>query len=68
MKLTYKNIFLKRPGGGDYGILDLNNLYGKTVIKRIKQNTQIKKKDIFSSIFNHNNRVQDWQVIQNIFF
>ena len=43
MKLTYKNIFLKRPGGGDFGINDLNNLYGKTVVKRVKQNTQIKK-------------------------
>ena len=43
MKLTYKNIFLKRPGGGDFGVNDLNNLYGRTVIKQIKQNTQIKK-------------------------
>ena len=49
MKLTYKNIFLKRPGGGDFGINDLNSLYGKTVIKRIKQNTQIKKNCIRNS-------------------
>ena len=42
-KLSKKNIFLKRPGGGDFGINDLEKLYGKTVIKKIKKNTQIKK-------------------------
>ena len=46
MKLTKKNIFLKRPGGGDFSINDLNFLYGKTVKKYIKKNTQIKKKYI----------------------
>ena len=43
MKLTKDNIFLKRPGGGDFGINNLENLYGKIVKKSIKQNTQIKK-------------------------
>lgn len=45
-KLTKNNIFLKRPGGGDFGINDLFKLFGKTVVKKIKKNTQIKKKDI----------------------
>ena len=43
MKLTKDNIFLKRPGGGDFGINELENLYGKNVKKFIKINTQIKK-------------------------
>ena len=46
MKLTSENIFLKRPGGGDFGIRNLENLYGKVVKKPIKQNTQIKKNHI----------------------
>ena len=45
-KLSEKNIFLKRPGNGDYGIGDLKKLYGKTVSTFIKNNTQIKKKNI----------------------
>tara|TARA_B110000008_G_scaffold191449_1_gene190198 strand:+ start:2874 stop:3911 length:1038 start_codon:yes stop_codon:yes gene_type:complete len=43
MKLTKDNIFLKRPGGGDFSINELENLYGKIVKKFIKNNTQIKK-------------------------
>ena len=46
MKLTKYNIFLKRPGGGDFGISDLDNLYGRIVKKPIKINTQIKKKSL----------------------
>ena len=45
-KLSQKNIFLKRPGGGDFGINDLEKLYGRVVIKKIKKNTQIKKRYI----------------------
>ena len=44
--LSKKNIFLKRHGGGDFGIDDLEKLYGKTVMKKIKINTQIKKNSI----------------------
>ncbi|MDB2442442.1 N-acetylneuraminate synthase family protein [Candidatus Pelagibacter bacterium] len=43
-KLNYNNIFLKRPSGGDFGIDDLKKLYGRRVKKKIKKNTQIKKK------------------------
>ncbi len=45
-KLSQKNIFLKRPGGGDFGINDLNSLYGKIVTRFIKKNTQIKKRNL----------------------
>lgn len=45
-KLNLNNIFLKRPGGGDFGIKDLLKLYGKKVIKNIEANTQIKKNQI----------------------
>ncbi len=44
--LNEYNIFLKRPGGGDFGINDLENLYGRTVIKKIRSNTQLKKNQI----------------------
>lgn len=45
-KLSENNIFLKRPGGGDYGIKDLVGLYGKVVTRFIKKNTQLKKKHL----------------------
>ena len=45
-KLNLNNIFLKRPGGGDFGIKDLHKLYGKKAIKDIEPNTQIKKNQI----------------------
>ena len=45
-KLSKSNIFVRRPGGGDYKIKDLKYLYGKTAIKEIKNNIQIKKKFI----------------------
>ena len=45
-KLDKKNIYLKRPGGGDFGIDDLTKLYGKVVLKKIKKNSQIKKTNI----------------------
>jgi N-acetylneuraminate synthase len=45
-KLSQNNIFLKRPGGGDFGINDLNSLYGKIVTRFVKKNTQIKKRNL----------------------
>ena len=45
-KLSKKNIFLKRPGGGAYGVKDLEGLYGKTAKRFIKKNIQLKKKDL----------------------
>ncbi|OUU62655.1 MAG: hypothetical protein CBC22_03960 [Alphaproteobacteria bacterium TMED62] len=45
-KLTKKNIWVKRPGTGDYLADSYNSLLNKTVKNNIKPNTQIKKKDI----------------------
>ena len=45
-KLSKNNIFVRRPGGGDYKIKDLTKLYGKIAKKNIKNNVQIKKKFI----------------------
>jgi N-acetylneuraminate synthase len=45
-KLSKNNIFLKRPGGGDFGIKDLDSLHGKVVTRFIKKNTQLKKKNL----------------------
>ena len=45
-KLNSNNIFLKRPGGGDFGIKDLLKLYGTKTVKNIEANTQIKKNQL----------------------
>tara|TARA_X000000950_G_scaffold285365_1_gene391102 strand:+ start:82 stop:1125 length:1044 start_codon:yes stop_codon:yes gene_type:complete len=41
--LSKKNIWVKRPGTGDYSAKFFNSLVGKQVTKNIKKNTQIKK-------------------------
>jgi N-acetylneuraminate synthase len=41
--LSKENIFVRRPGGGDFKIKDLTKLYGKIAKKKIKNNTQIRK-------------------------
>lgn len=43
-KLSKNNITLKRPSGGDFGIKDLNKLFGKFARIDIKENIQLKKK------------------------
>ena len=45
-KLTEKNIFLRRPGSGDFLVNDYKKLLGKKVKRDIKKNVQIKKRDI----------------------
>jgi N-acetylneuraminate synthase len=45
--LSKNNIFLKRPfKGGDYGVSDLNKLYGKKIKRFVLKNTQVKKKHL----------------------
>lgn len=44
-KLTKANIFLRRPGNGDFLVNDYKKLFGKKVKRNIKKNVQIKKKD-----------------------
>ena len=45
-KLSLNNIFLRRPGNGDFKVKDFKKLIGKKVKKNIKKNYQIKKTDI----------------------
>jgi len=46
MLLTEKNIWVKRPGTGDFNSLDYEKLLGKYAIKNIKKGFQIKKEDV----------------------
>lgn len=46
-KLTKKNIFTKRPSGGDFSVADYKKLLGKKVNKDVKKGYQLKKKDIY---------------------
>lgn len=45
-KLTSKNIWVKRPGNGEFLAKDLKKLFGKIAKRDIKLNTQIKLKDV----------------------
>ena len=45
-KLTTENIWVKRPGNGDFLAKDYQSLLGKTALKKIDKDTQISKKDI----------------------
>lgn len=41
--LTKDNIWVRRPGNGDFGAEKLHLLFGKKIKKSVKENTQIKK-------------------------
>ena len=45
-KLSYRNTWVKRPGNGDFLAKDLKKLIGRVANKNIRNNIQIKKKDI----------------------
>ena len=45
--LSNQNTSLRRPGTGDFKVNDLKNILGKRVKKNIKNNTQIKRSDLF---------------------
>jgi N-acetylneuraminate synthase len=45
-KLTEENIWVKRPGGGDFTVLDYETLLGKTAKVSIPRGLQIKKSDV----------------------
>ncbi len=45
-KLSKSNLWVRRPGNGDFQIKDLKKLYGKKVNQDIPPNIQIKKKHI----------------------
>jgi N-acetylneuraminate synthase len=43
--LNENNIWLKRPGGGDFSVLDYEGLLGKTVKSPVSRGFQLKKSD-----------------------
>jgi N-acetylneuraminate synthase len=45
-KLTEDNIWVKRPGGGDFSASDFENLLGRTALRPICSGTQVKCVDI----------------------
>jgi N-acetylneuraminate synthase len=45
-KLTEANIWVKRPGGGDFTVLDYEALLGKNAKVSIPRGLQIKKSDV----------------------
>ncbi len=46
-KLTPENIWVMRPGGGDFGPSDLAELFGKRVRMNLKPGFQLRKEQIF---------------------
>lgn len=44
--LSMDNIWVKRPGGGDFSVLDYEALFGATAIRRIRSGFQVEKGDI----------------------
>ena len=45
-KLSETNIWVKRPGNGDFSANNYWKILGKQAIKKIKKNIQIRKSDI----------------------
>ena len=45
-KLTKKNIWVKRPGLGDFLAKDFKKILGKKTNKKIQKNKYLKKKDL----------------------
>jgi N-acetylneuraminate synthase len=48
--LSEKNIWVKRPSGGDFSVLDYEKLLGKTVKSNVRIGFQLKKSDIVGPI------------------
>ena len=44
--LTEENIWVKRPGGGDFGAADYDGLLGKKVTRTIANGAQIQHADL----------------------
>jgi N-acetylneuraminate synthase len=45
--LSEQNIWLKRPGGGDFSVSDYEALLGKVALAPIRRGFQLKKSDVF---------------------
>ena len=44
--LSEENIWVKRPGGGDFGVLDYDALFGRKALAPIKRGYQIKREQV----------------------
>lgn len=44
--ISEQNIWLRRPGGGDFSVQDYDALMGKVVLKSVRSGFQLKKSDI----------------------
>ncbi len=44
--LSERNIWLKRPGGGDFSVLDYENLLGRVAAAQVRRGFQLKKSDV----------------------
>lgn len=45
-KISSENIWVRRPSGGDFNVLDYESLFGKTAVNDIKGGYQLKKTDV----------------------
>ena len=45
--LTEENIWVKRPGGGDFSVLDYDALIGTSAVKSIRKGFQIKREQVW---------------------
>lgn len=45
--LSEQNIWLKRPGGGDFSVLDYETLLGKVATAPVRRGFQLKKSDVY---------------------
>lgn len=45
--LSERNIWLKRPGGGDFSVLDYEILLGKVAMAPVRRGFQLKKSDVY---------------------
>ena len=45
-KLTEQNLWVRRPGGGDYTAADYENLIGKISKRFVKKGSRLSKKDL----------------------
>jgi N-acetylneuraminate synthase len=49
--LTEENIWVKRPGGGDFGVLDYDLLLGKKALLKIRKGYQIQRRQVSMGVF-----------------
>ena len=45
-KLTEQNLWVRRPGGGDYTAADYENLIGKITKRSVKKGSRLSNKDL----------------------